>query len=100
MWSTCCWDFNDMGVARVNEIALASACFTLQALTFKFNEELGFRSSNGVPKKDISILSYQEHDTHLISPTMMPKMLVLKLARVLGGDPIEQLLGQVTTMER
>jgi len=27
-------------------------------------------------------------------------MLLFKLARVIGGDPVEQLLGQVATMER
>lgn len=51
MLSTCCCVFNDMGVDRVNEISLRNACFTLQALTLEINEELGFRSSNGVAKK-------------------------------------------------
>ena len=55
-----------MGVTRVNEIALTNACSTLQALTLEINEELGLRSSNGVAKNDISILSYGKPDTRLV----------------------------------
>lgn len=77
MWLTCCWVLNDMGVARVNEIALTNACFILQTLTLKINEELGLCCSNGVTKNFMLILLYGEQDTHLVSPRTTQKMLPL-----------------------
>jgi len=56
-----------MGVAKVNEIALTNACFTLQALTLKFNEELGLRSSNGVANNVMSICR-MGNQTHVSYP--------------------------------
>jgi len=43
------------GVARVNVDVLIDVFFILQALTLKFNEELGLCSSNGVTNNDMSI---------------------------------------------
>jgi len=73
-----------MGVARVNEIALTNSCFTLQALTLKFNEELGLRSSNGVTNNVISICHIGNQTLFASSATTL-EMLPLKLEGDLKG---------------
>ena len=98
MWSTCFWVLNDMGIARVNEIALTNACFTLQALTLKFNEQPGLRSSNGVTNNDMSICrTGPKHTSHV--PDNSAKMLLLKLAGGLKGTPRESIARSRVTME-
>lgn len=68
-------------------------CFTLQASTLKFNEELGLRSSNGVDNNDMSICR-MGNKTHVSCPWQRCQMILLKLGGVLGRDPKGQLLGQ------
>lgn len=55
------------------KISLTNACFALQALTLKFNEEPGFCSSNGVINNDIVNTSYEEPNTCLVSQEIVPK---------------------------
>jgi len=81
-----------MEVARVNEIASTNACFTLQALTLKFKEELGLLSSNGVAGY-VNML-YGVPNTFRF-PGNNVKMLPLKLA----GDVKGQMLDQGKQME-
>jgi len=78
-----------MGIARVNEIALTNACFTLQALTLKFNEELGLRSSNGVANNDMSICR-MGNKTHISFPRRRRQNVINQTSRELKRKMLDQ----------
>lgn len=82
MWSTCCWVLNDIGVAKVNEIAFTNACFTLQALTLEINEEPRLHPSSGVANNS-TLPHRMGNKTHVLCP---PQWCQNVIAQTSKGD--------------